>query len=64
MIVSDFIFNMIKSHKKIYSLNKNVFQFDIKTSIEVNMGYGILKNKSFELTKIPFWAYNFNTKEI
>jgi hypothetical protein len=64
MIVSDFIFNMIKSHKKIYSLNKNVFQFDIKTSLEVNIGYGILKNKSFELTEIPFWSHNPDTKEI
>ena len=64
IIVSDFIFEKIKYHKKIYSLNKNVFQFDIKTSLEVNEGYGRLKNKSFELTEIPFWDSDYNTKVI
>ena len=64
ILVSHHIFEQIESHKKIYSLNKNVFQFDIKTLLKVNEGYGRLKNKSFELTKIPYWTFDSSTKII
>ncbi len=64
IVVSDLIFEKIKSHKKVYSLNKNVFQFDLKTSLKVNRGYDILKNKSFDLAKIPLWVADSTTKEI
>jgi hypothetical protein len=53
--VSDYIFERIGLHKKIYSLMKSFFQFDIKTSLQLNNGYNILKNKLFEQTKIPYF---------
>jgi hypothetical protein len=62
--VSDYIFDEIESHKKIYSLNKTVFQFDIKTSLQLNNGYNILKNKLFEQAKIPYWTFDSTTKVI
>lgn len=65
ILASHYIFEKIESHKKIYSLNKNVFQFDLKTSLNVNRGYNILKNKSFDLTQIPVWrGHDSTTKQI
>jgi hypothetical protein len=53
--VSDYIFERMGFHKKIYSLMKSFFQFDIKTSLQLNEGYNILKNKLFERAKIPYF---------
>ena len=55
--VSSKIFEKIKDHKKIYSLYKTIFQFDIKTSLKLNVGYNILKNKSFEVSDLPPFCY-------
>ena len=53
---SGHIFEEIQSHKKIYSLYQTIFQFDIQTSLKLNIGYNILKNKSFEPAPIVYWA--------
>jgi hypothetical protein len=62
--VSDYIFERIESYKKIYPLVKDVFQFDIKTSLQLNEGYNILKNKLFERAKIPYWEFDATNKVI
>ena len=62
--VSDYIFNKIKPYNKIYELTKNIFQFDIKTSFQINRGYSLLKNNSFEKPNIPYWSFNHQTKLI
>jgi hypothetical protein len=64
IVISHHIFEKIECYKKIYSLIKNFFQFDIKTSLKIHEGYNILKNKSFELTEIPYWSVDFTTKVI
>lgn len=46
------IFEKLKDHKKIYSLYQTIFQFDIQTALKFNVGYHILKNKSFEVTEL------------
>ena len=54
------IFEKIKDHKKIYSLYQTIFQFDIQTSLKLNIGYNILKNKSFEVTElVPYYQKKF-----
>ena len=61
---SDFIFGRVQSHEKLYSVIKNVFQFNIKISCSLNEGYVKLKNKFFETTKIPYWRFDPTTKLI
>jgi hypothetical protein len=54
------IFEKIKDHRKIYSLYQTIFQFDIQTSLKLNIGYNILKNKSFEVTElVPYYQKKF-----
>jgi hypothetical protein len=64
VLASRHIYEKIENHKKIYSLVKEVFQFDIDTMLKLNSGYDRLKNNSFEKTSIPYWTFDPLTKKI
>jgi hypothetical protein len=64
ILVSKHIFEKIENYNKIYSLMKEVFQFDIDTMLKLNSGFNTLKNKSFEITNIPYWTFDALTKKI
>jgi hypothetical protein len=61
---SHYIFEQTELHKKIYSISKDIFQFDLKTSLQLNEGYDILKNKLFEQAKIEYWEFDVYNKVI
>jgi hypothetical protein len=64
IVVSDLILSKTTSYEKIYSLNKDIFQFDLNTMIQLNRGYYKLKNKTFQRTVLPTWSFEPTTKEI
>ena len=61
---SDFIFEEVQYYEKIYSLVKHVFQFDLKTALQLNEGYNILKNKLFKQAEVPYWTSGGNVDKV